>query len=274
MQRLSLFELEDFAWFPASLRASITRMITVMHRWLGTRADLTALLARVLREGQSSRVIDLCSGDGGPMLDVAHMLRTIPGFERLELVLTDRYPNHRTAELLAARDEPDLRYELEPMDATVFGGERSGVRTMVCSFHHMPPAAARQILATAQARRHPFCVYEMSDNSVRPRMFWWMGLPFSVVLAFVVAAFARPFTLRHFFFSYLVPIVPLCFAWDGAVSNVRTYTLDDVRGLIAELPKTDDYVWEAGTLGRTPMRRLYVLGLPRTGGPPRGEKPT
>ncbi len=81
------------------------------------------------------------------------------------------------------------------------------------------------------------------------------------LLAFFLTPFARPLTWRQLVFTYLLPVIPLCFAWDGAVSNARTYTLEDLDHLLAGL-ETDDYKWEKGRItGKA--RKLYLLGLPR-----------
>ncbi len=50
-------------------------------------------------------------------------------------------------------------------------------------------------------------------------------------------------TVRQLVFTYIVPIIPLCFAWDGAVSYARTYTLDDLDELLSGL-RSEDYRWE------------------------------
>ena len=58
-----------------------------------------------------------------------------------------------------------------------------------------------------------------------------------------------------------MPVIPLCFAWDGAVSNARTYTLDDLDQLLAGL-ETEDYTWEKGRI-TDQAKKLYLLGLPQ-----------
>jgi hypothetical protein len=52
-------------------------------------------------------------------------------------------------------------------------------------------------------------------------------------------------------FTYIIPIIQICFAWDGAVSNARTYTLSDLDKLLHGL-ETSTYRWEKGTIeGKT-----------------------
>jgi len=99
----------------------------------------------------------------------------------------------------------------------------------------------------------------MSDNSL-PIALWWVSLTMIFLMVFFLAPFARPLTWKQLLFTYLLPVIPLCFAWDGAVSNARTYTLDDMDQLLAGL-ETEDYKWEKGRLtGKA--KKLYLLGLP------------
>ncbi len=68
-------------------------------------------------------------------------------------------------------------------------------------------------------------------------------------------------TWEQIVFTYCVPIVPLCVAWDATVSNVRTYTLEDLEELTAGLDKR--YRWESGAIdGRGPGKMLYLFGQP------------
>ena len=56
-------------------------------------------------------------------------------------------------------------------------------------------------------------------------------------------------------------------AWDGTVSNARTYTEEDLRTLIGDL-EDREYRWEIGTIRRSgqPGGKVYLLGLPERGG--------
>lgn len=64
-------------------------------------------------------------------------------------------------------------------------------------------------------------------------------------------------------YTYLLPVIPLCFAGDGAVSNARTYTLNDLDQLLTGL-ETDDYHWDKGLIAGK-AKKLYLLGLPQMG---------
>ncbi len=259
MKRIHLFEFEDFPWFPVWLRACLTRLMMVMHRFLGSADELAALLQKALAHAPKPAIIDLCAGSGGAMIAAFTQLRYQPGNTALHLTLTDLYPDHTLAAQLNADPASPIRYEPASVDATAVPPALTGVRTMVCSFHHMPPATARAILADAAGKRQPICIYEISDNSF-PILLWWIALPLNFLIPFFITPFVRPLTVQQVLFTYVLPIIPFFFAWDGAVSNARTYTLADMAQLISGLDQPD-YHWEMGRLtGKA--KKLYLLGLP------------
>ncbi|WP_257455867.1 class I SAM-dependent methyltransferase [Archangium lipolyticum] len=267
MKRMSLFEFEDFRWFPGGIRECLTLYIAAMHRVLGTERLLAPLLARALKAAATDRVVDLCSGGGGPMLQTTARLAADHGL-RPSVTLTDLYPNtDAAARINAAGDSAQVRYHTSPVDAGRVPDALQGVRTMVCSFHHMPPPVARRILQDAFEKRQAICVLEISDNS-QPRWLWWTAIPAGVLMVLLLTPFIRPLRLRQVLLTYALPVLPLFIAWDGAVSNARTYTEEDLRELLAGL-EAPDYQWEI-TRPRAPgapATMITLVGLPR---PPSG----
>lgn len=260
MKRIHLFELEDFAWFPNWIRICLTRLIVVMHKLLGSSTDLVQLLNRALAYSESAAIVDLCSGSGGPMPDVYRTLKDQPGLGSLTLTLTDLYPDRTLAAAINGSADSALRYDPQSISAADVVPELRGVRTLVSSFHHMRPDIARHILQDAQEKHQPICVYEISDNSF-PISLWWVALPLNFLMALFITPLARPVTIKQLFFTYVLPVIPFCFAWDGAVSNARTYTLVDMAILLEGL-QSADYTWETGLISGK-ARKLYLLGLPR-----------
>jgi len=261
MKRIHLFEFEDFPWFPGWLRVCMTRYIVTVHGLLGTAEKLAQLLARALPHASAPRVIDLCSGGGGPMPAVQKLLASEHGLGDVSFTLTDLYPNLDAANEIARTGTPGLTYRTTPVDATQLGSELAGARTMDCSLHHMRPQLARKILADAQHSRQPFCAYEISDNSP-PAWLWWLAIPVNFLVVLLLTPFVRPFRWQQFVFTYLIPLLPLFIAWDGSVSNVRTYTLADMEELVADL-QGPGYMWETGALEGRAGKKLYLLGIPQ-----------
>ncbi len=260
MKRLQLFEFEDAAWFPPSIRASMTRMITVLHGWFQSPKHISTLLSDVIREAGRHHIVDFCSGDGGPMIEALAELQKSTEYSSVSLTLTDLYPNRAAIDRIAATSNGQIVYRNDPVDATQFR-ESDGhtIRTIIAGFHHMPPEKAKTILESAARAGDPILVYEISDNSIPPKYLWWIGLPLNFIFGLVVAACVRPMTPKHFFYSFIVPVIPLCFAWDGSVSNARTYTESDLQELMSNI-EADNYQWTIGRVDAKPAKHLYLLG--------------
>jgi len=262
MKRIQLFEFEDLIWFPDWLRKCLTRMMVVMHRLLNTSEEMAELVKRVLEQSEyvDKTIIDLCSGSGGPMPEVQRILKEKYGLTDVRLIMTDLFPNKEYAERINEQGRVEISYLTEPVNAIEIKSELKGLRTMVGSLHHMKPEIARQILKNAMDDRKSFLSLEISDNSY-PKVLWWLAIPFNIISSLFVSAMARPFSLQQFLFTYLIPIIPITFAWDGAVSNARTYTLKDMDILLQDL-ESDHYSWENGVI-KGKSKKVYLLGIPK-----------
>ncbi len=267
MKRIQLFELEDQPWLPGWLRTCMTNLIVVMHGVFGTSEVLAKLIARGLKESGESEVVDLCAGAGGSMPEVMELLKKDYNLPNVRLTMTDLYPNADALKKFNQPDQPNISYLAEPVNATNFETAPAGLKTMVNCFHHMPPPQAKQILQSAQENRQALLIYDMGDNKM-PTLVWWLLLPISLVIMVIMTLFitlkVRPLTLTQIVFTYLIPIIPLCFAWDGQASLPRLYTLEDMDELLADLDSTKDYVWEKKVIqGKKKWQAgTYLLGLP------------
>jgi hypothetical protein len=261
MKRVHVPEIEDMAWFPSKIRDSMTRLIVVFARKFGVVPVLASLVSRAVKERGLGRVVDLGSGSGGSMPEVIERVRASA---EVELVMTDKFPNRDAVERF--REHPHVRYASESVDATDLATAPAGLKTMVNCFHHMRVPQARAILASAHRERQPILIYEMADNAI-PFPLWLVFLPLSLVIVFVMALVltfsVRPLSFRQLVFTFAIPIIPLCYAWDGQASLPRIYTLGDLDELLAGL-HSDDYVWEKGYAKTEGGKRkgIYLLGLP------------
>lgn len=180
-------------------------------------------------------------------------------FPELELKLSDLYPNTPAAKRINSSDMKGVAYIEIPVDARHPQKELDGLRTMVCSFHHMAKDNAKAILKDTFDNKQPILIFEISDNS-SPKALWWIGIPFNILMVLLLTPFVRPFSIQQLIFTYLVPVLPLAIAWDGAVSNARTYSQKDLDLLTSDL-KSDDYVWEKGIV-KGKGNKLWLVGKP------------
>jgi len=257
MKRIHLFELEDFHWFPNWIRIRLTRLVKLMHRIVKTEDQLIKLVQPLIEEGNHTLITDLCSGSGGPMVTVVERLHKNEGFKDLKLTLTDLYPNLEMVKRYETNSY--INYSPESVDVTKVNANIKGLKTMICSFHHMKPEDAKEILKSAVENRDTICIYEISDNRfpIIANVFTFI---FNFINCFFITPFVRPMSWQQLVFTYLIPILPLGFAWDGAVSNARTYTLSDLDELLEGL-QDETYHWEKGLIkGGIPS--IYLIGKP------------
>jgi hypothetical protein len=255
MRRFHLVEVEDQPWFPASARDTLTDFLQFM---VSATRPYTAILPRLrtaVERAGATRIVDLGSGAGGPWLTLHADLP--PG---VEILLTDRYPNLPAWKRAAAVTAGRIGFYPEPVAATRVPAALTGFRTLFAAFHHFPPDAARLVLADAVAQRQGVAVVEATQRSVAALAIMLLT-PLIVLLA---TPFIRPFRLSRLFWTYLLPVAPLAVLFDGMVSCFRTYTLDELRALVAAVPGAEGYEWEFGEERdpRAPLPLTYLIGCP------------
>ncbi len=238
----------------------MTRYIMTFHKILGTANLLFPLVEKGLKHTAYKVILDLCSGSGGPMIDVTQSLKKSQEYEDLKLILSDLYPNLSAADHFNNVENPHIEYITTPLDASNVSKDLKALRTMVSSLHHMKPIVARQILQNAKESNQPILIFEISDNG-HPIFLWWLAIPFAFITTLFVTPMVRPMTWQQLVFTYLIPILPLFIAWDGAVSNARTYTLEDMDILIQGL-SDENYQWEKGKIKGKGGNKVYLLGKP------------
>lgn len=264
MKRMQLFEFEDFPWFPNVLRQSLMLYLKMFHRIFNTAEYIAPRVAVALKAGNTNQIVDLCSGGGGPMVGVGRRLRDdykLP----VQIRLTDLYPSSAGAATIDDDARSWTTYDMNSINAADVPKHLTGVRTMMCSFHHMPVTVAKGILRDAFSSKQPICIFELSTNN-QPKWLWWTAFPVGIILVLFLTPFVRPLTFSQLFFTYVIPVLPIVIAWDGATSNARTYTPDDFRELTADL-QAPDYKWEIQTfpVPKNPGPMMIVLGLPVKG---------
>ena len=268
MKRIQLFEFEDFAWFPDFMRASMTRLIVLLHKLLGLGGVLAHLIQDALEKSGQKSVVDLGSGAGGAMPHVMEILSKSKAHSETSMLLTDLYPNVKTVESIAQLRNPHLSYHPTSVNATDLKHAPKGLKTMVNSFHHMPPRQARKILESAYTSKEPILIYEMAENKM-PLLLWWLLLPISlcilIAMTLVMTPFVRPLTPAQLIFTYVIPIIPIAYAWDGQASYPRMYAYKDFETLLDGL-KDESYSWTVAPAknvkGKT--QGYYVMGIPTT----------
>ncbi len=257
MKRRQLFEFHDLGCFPSGIRDVFTDYMS----WFAIRfrvfRPVVPMLRQAIRESAAVRIVDLCSGAGGPSLAVAGEFEAA-GSTAPPVVLTDKYPNRAAFDRTASLSGGAISFVEQPVDATDVPAELHGFRTLYASFHHFDPAAARAILRDVVARREGIGIFEYTE-----RNFWIWGLPMLLTPLFTLLTmpFVRPFRWTHFLWTYLLPVVPIVAAWDGVVSCLRTYSTAE---LLALANGAAGYRWESGRVRAFGSCHVtYLIGCPQ-----------
>ena len=262
MKRLHALEIEDQDWCPQAVRDGVTDYLQFALVTAKPYAVAVPQLAEALKRTGTKRVVDLCSGAAGPWRWLLPALAE-QGLD-LSVCLTDRYPNLRSLPN-TPKGNPKIHYHPQPVEATQVPPELGGFRTVFTAFHHFRPEQARAILVDAVNSRQGIAVLEASQRRLLALLLL-LPLPLAIWL---LTPFIQPFRWSRLFWTYVIPLVPLVTLFDGLVSCLRTYNVEELRELIRSVP-AENYHWDVGTLrGKgNPIEITYLIGVPTSDGMP------
>lgn len=271
VDRLQLLELEDQSWLPRVVRDGATDLLDTAFERLRFYDGVAPHLGTLLDATGATCIVDLCSGGGGGTLALARRLRGEG--RRVDVILTDLYPNQAGQQRVAALGDPAIRYHVEPVDALKQDSLPAGVRTMASALHHFPPDAVAALLRAIVSAGQPLAFFDVAASPVLRRLPLTVALPMLLIngLMLLIASlllvpFVRPFRWSRIVFTYLVPAIPLVVAWDGTVSALRAYAPEELLALVGTVEGSSRYAWRAGRAGQA----LYMTGTPL---PPRALSP-
>jgi hypothetical protein len=257
LRRIHFFEILDQAWCPKAVREGTTDALEAIISSSDIYRSVREPMMSAIRISGATRVVDLCSGGGGPWL--SKPWSSEPHGPRV--ALTDKFPS----EVLAARVGQNKRiYSVDsPVDATDVPEELSGFRTIFSSFHHFPDSIASKILSDAVRRGDGFASAEATSRSGRAMATIFL-LPLYVWL---LTPYMRPFRWSRLLLTYLIPVIPFVILWDGLVSCLRTRTPEELLALTRPFPQ---YEWTAGYAGGQGvwLAPVFLIGLPHQASPP------
>jgi hypothetical protein len=265
MRRVQFIELHEQPWFPSSLRADVTDALQFGFNLLQAYAPIAPLLQSVIdstghRTNAPQSIVDMCSGGGGPWLDLSRKLRCRDDGRDstgVQVWLTDKYPNLEAFQRVSASSDHHITFYPEPVDAMKVPGALKGLRTMFTSFHHFPPEDARAILQDAVDAGESVGIFEATKRAPST-----IGLIFAgILLLFLHTPRIRPFRWSRLLWTYLIPIIPLVLLFDGVVSCLRTYRPQELREIVGKLTSCQ-YQWEIGELATGKMPVTYLIGYP------------
>ncbi len=253
MSRIHLFEFEDLKWFPSFLRNYMTDYLQFVSNKFDLYKPIVPIIEEGLEKSNTSTVIDLASGGGGGILKLnEHLLKNN---SEVKILLTDYYPNIEAFKLTKASAR-NIDYISISIDALQVPESLEGLRTQFLSFHHFIPNQAKQILQNAVDNESVIAVFEAQERNFKS-FFFMLLAPLNILL---FTPFIKPFKIGRLVFTYLIPIIPILACWDGIVSVLRTYSVDEMNTFVSELNKTESYNWKIDKVKSGPGVITYLLG--------------
>lgn len=255
MKRRHLIELEDQPWFPATIRDLATDYLQFIQAHFRLDRAMSPHIRRILETAGTRRIVDLCSGGSGPLLLLVRDLADA-GVD-VRATLTDLYPNAAAFTEIANASNGRIGFEARSVDARAVPASLVGLRTIFNGFHHLKPADASAVLHAAASARQPIAIFEVSERSPKALV----SIFLTPLAVWISTPFMRPFLWRRLFWTYVIPLVPFTCLWDGIVSQLRAYTLEEFDALCAG---SAPMMWERGKIpiakGRGSL--TYLIGIP------------
>jgi hypothetical protein len=258
-RRRHLFEFSDLPGWPNLFRSLATDYLLTVAEVFRPFSPKLGSMRSAMDAVATDRIVDLCSGAGGPWPHLAREFVDKRG-KPICLWLTDRFPNTSAQKLLATT--AGATYVQEPVDARCVPPRLEGLRTLFNGFHHFRPNEARQILQDAVDSGQPIAVFEMLQRS-------WVYFAYMLltpILVWIATPKIRPVCFSRLLWTYLIPIIPLCLLWDCLVSVLRCYTVKELSDMTASL-EGRAYHWEVGSYRRAALPVTYLIGYPLPAAP-------
>jgi hypothetical protein len=104
------------------------------------------------------------------------------------------------------------------------------------AFHHFPDPLARSVLASTLATADGFAILELQDRRLASLLLMLL-VPW---LVFAASLFWFWYDPLHLLLTYVLPVLPLLVAFDGAVSALRTREFSEVVALIDDVLTAGD----------------------------------
>ncbi len=256
MRRIHAFEFGDLTWYPKNFRSYATDYLQYASNALDIYKCTIPIIKKGIVSSNNNTIVDIASGGGGGLVKIAGHLKTSIPF--LKVILSDYYPNIDAFKKTKSKQPDIFEYVEESVNGMDVPKCLKGFRTQFNFLHHFRPKDAKAILQNALDNNQAIGIFEAHQRDIKNLVRMLLS-PLAVLL---MTPFIKPFKLDRIIFTYLIPILPVITLWDGVISVLRTYTVTELKQMIAELRNNQRFNWEVGIAKGERNDILYLLGTP------------
>lgn len=257
MKRFHLFEFEDYDWFPKIIRDGGTDFLGFVLKYIKFYEPSINILEDVVKRSGHHHIVDLCSGNGGP-ISLVH--DKIDKDLQVSYTLSDKFPNRAAYKKLKTTSNGIIDFKSESLDILNDIIITEGIRTLFTAIHHFKPEEVRLILNNAIIDRAPIAIFDGGNKHI--------GSILAIVLThpiwfFFGTPFIRPFKWSRLLLTYIIPLIPLYAIWDGIVSILRLHTPEELLGYAHNSDNKQQFTWSAGKVkNKVGFSVAYLVGIP------------
>tara|TARA_B100001971_G_scaffold37960_1_gene32965 strand:+ start:6245 stop:7003 length:759 start_codon:yes stop_codon:yes gene_type:complete len=227
-KRIQFIELQDLAALPHIIRDGVTSYLEFLLRVFKIYDPVHLSIKEVLKDRPINRIIDLCSGGGGPSLNMANYFKDTP------ILLTDLYPNLSAFKKAAQISNIDyINFSVNALD---YKFQKGDLLTLYTAFHHFNDGDAKKLIQNAVASQSSICISEFVQRDLKSIA---LVLPSPIGMLFLMPL-VRPFQLSRLFFTYIIPLIPFVTLWDILVTVLRIRTKSELMEMVKDI---DHYEW-------------------------------
>jgi len=212
-----LKELEDYPWFPSSLR----KMQLEYVGWVSVQLKLYRPLLKEIIKFPSNQWIDLASGSGWP----AWYIQKNAG-AHIHYTLSDLYPDSVSNEV-----KKIVEVDPESLDLIKFQPQNGKQYTLFNAFHHFSSTQQKQLIKKMKEAKASCIIAEVLE----PSLLSFIQVTLAAWIVQPLAAWAiRPFSVLRMITTYLIPVQLVTVAWDGWLSVFKSKTAKQYKELVCE----------------------------------------
>ncbi len=212
-----LKELEDYPWFPTSLR----KMQLEYVGWISVQLKLYRPLLNEIIKFPSNHWTDLASGSGWPALYLQKN-----SSDQIHYTLSDLYPDSVSNEV-----KKQVKVECESLNIINIQPQTGKQYSLFNAFHHFSSAQQKQLMMKMKEARASCIIAEVLE----PTLLCFIQVTLAALILQPLTAWAiRPFAILRMITTYLIPVQLVTVAWDGWLSVFKSKTAKQYKELVCE----------------------------------------